>query len=177
MATLAWNTTRHVETWYGIAGCGAVCHTVNPRLFEKDIEFIIQDAEDMVLLVDITFFDLVSRLKPCIPSVKHVILLTDEKHMPSMAGNLEALCYETEIAKEYVDRETFKWHPSNERDACGMCYTSGTTGKPKGVLYGHRSNFLHAMAMCFPDGLDLDARSSFLMVVVSTLFHTSYILY
>eukprot|EP00890_Picochlorum_soloecismus_P001449 jgi/Picsp_1/2304/NSC_05768-R1_acyl- synthetase len=176
VATLAWNTTRHLECWYGIAGMGGVCHTVNPRLFEHDIAYIMKDAEDVVVMADLPFVGMLERVVPQVPSVRQVVVLTDRAHMPGgwgLGSSPPLVCYEDWVGAEPVPREvgSFAWHPSRETDACGLCYTSGTTGRPKGVLYGHRSNFLHAMAMCFPDGLDLRSTSCFLMVV--PMFHAN----
>lgn len=168
VATLAWNTVRHMECWYGIAGAGAVCHTLNPRLFDKELEFIINHAEDAIIMADISFVQLLERLKPKLRTVRHIIYLTDDRHMPK-ASTLSALCYEDLLEEEVQGLPGFQWTPCQENQACGLCYTSGTTGNPKGVLYSHRSNFLHALAICLPDALDVKSNSNFLMVVVSRL--------
>ena len=167
IATLAWNTARHLEAWYGIAGAGAIYHTVNPRLFPDQIAWIVNHAEDRLLLADLTFVPLLESLAPKLPSVERYVVLTDAAHMPQTSLR-NAVAYEDWIAE--VDGD-FAWVEVDERDAVGLCYTSGTTGNPKGVLYSHRSNVLHALAMAAPDALGLSARSAILPVV--PLFHAN----
>ena len=167
VATMAWNTHRHLECWYGIAGLGAVYHTLNPRLFPDQIAYIANHAEDRVLLFDISFAKLVAELAPKMPSVRLYVALTDRAHLPGEAiPNLVA--YEDWIAAE---RDDFAWRSVDENTACGLCYTSGTTGNPKGVLYSHRSNVLHAMIAAQGDAQGVRNRDCVLPVV--PMFHAN----
>ena len=130
VATLAWNTWRHIETWYGITGVGAVYHTLNPRLFPDQIVYIANHAEDKALFFDITFASLVEQIAPRLPSVKLYVAMTDRAHLPK--ANIPGMvAYEDFIAGS---SGTYAWKELDERAACGLCYTSGTTGNPKGVL-------------------------------------------
>jgi fatty-acyl-CoA synthase len=141
IATLAWNTSRHMEVWYGIMGMGAICHTLNPRLFPEQLIYIINHAEDKIIFVDLTFIPLLEAILPHCPSVKRVVVMTDELSMPAtkLPG---AECYEALLGSASED---VVWGGFDEQTACGLCYTSGTTGNPKGVLYSHRSNFIHTL--------------------------------
>jgi fatty-acyl-CoA synthase len=130
VATLAWNTFRHLEAWYGISGIGAVYHTVNPRLFADQIVWIINHAEDRVMLTDLTFVPLLEKLADRLPTIERYVVLTDAAHMPNTTLR-NAVAYEDWI--NGVDGD-FAWKSVDENTACGMCYTSGTTGNPKGVL-------------------------------------------
>ena len=161
VATLAWNTHRHLECWYGISGMGAVAHTINPRLFEAQIAWIANHAEDRVLFFDLTFLPMVERLAPQLTSIRHYVLMTDRAHMPA-ASPLDLLCYEELLAAQPADRP---WTEVPETAPAGLCYTSGTTGNPKGVQYSHRSNVLHAMAACGVDALAIGAREVVMPVV------------
>jgi fatty-acyl-CoA synthase len=167
IATLAWNTSRHLEAWYGILGIGAIYHTINPRLFADQIVWIINHAEDRVLMTDLTFVPLVEKLADKLPTIERYIILTDAAHMP-VTTLKNAVPYEQWIAE--VDGD-FAWKTFDENTAAGMCYTSGTTGHPKGVLYSHRSNILHAMAANAADVLGLTSRDVVLPVV--PLFHAN----
>ena len=167
LATLAFNSARHIECWYGIAGAGAVYHTLNPRLFPEQIVWIANHAGDRVLFFDPVLAELVEKIAPQLKSVESFVALTDRDHLPDVAlANL--------IAYEELLAETdgaFAWPEFDENTACGLCYTSGTTGNPKGVLYSHRSNVLHAMMACSADTLGITARDTLLPVV--PMFHAN----
>ena len=167
IATLAWNSARHLETWYGIMGIGAVCHTLNPRLFPDQLCYIINHAEDRVLFVDLCFLPTLLEHRGNMPSVKHIVVLTDNEHMKA-ANFPGALCFETLVEGHSDDCE---WGGFDENTAAGLCYTSGTTGNPKGVLYSHRSNFLHTLISMSRDVLDLSATDTVLPVV--PMFHAN----
>lgn len=141
IATLAWNTARHIEAWYGIMGIGAVCHTLNPRLFPEQLIYIINHAGDRIIFVDLTFVPLLEAILPHCPTVERVVVMTDELTMPATKLP-RAECYEQLLAEADED---VTWGGFDEKTACGLCYTSGTTGNPKGVLYSHRSNFIHTL--------------------------------
>lgn len=167
VGTLAWNTFRHFELYYGVSGSGAVLHTVNPRLFPEQITYIINHAEDQVLFFDTSFAPLVEQLAPALPTVKAYIALTDRQHMPDInVPNL--LCYEELIEAESAD---YEWPEFDERTASSLCYTSGTTGNPKGVLYSHRSTVLHSLMEVAPDGFDISSKDSLMLVV--PMFHAN----
>jgi acyl-CoA synthetase (AMP-forming)/AMP-acid ligase II len=160
IATLAWNTHRHVESWYGISGMGGVAHTINPRLFDEQIVYIANHAEDRLLFLDLTFVPLVERLAAELKTIEHFVVLTDRAHMPE--SSLDLLCYEDLIAAESADEP---WTQLDEFAPAGLCYTSGTTGNPKGVQYSHRSNVLHAMAASMTDVFQLGACTTVLPIV------------
>ncbi len=167
VATLAWNTHRHVESWYGISGMGGVAHTINPRLFDDQIVYIANHAEDHVLFFDLTFVGLVERLAPRFTSIETYVLLTDRAHMPERS-TLDLLCYEELIAGE--DAAT-PWTVVDENTPAGLCYTSGTTGNPKGVQYSHRSNVLHAMAACMTDTFGMGAQT--VVMPIAPMYHAN----
>ena len=151
VATLAWNDYRHLEAYYAVAGAGYVCHTINPRLFAEQIAFIINHAEDKWILTDPMFVPLLEKLADETTGVEGYIVLTDEAHMPETALR-KAVSYESFIEAE---GDEYDWPELDERSAAGLCYTYGTTGDPKGVLYSHRSSVLHAYASIAPDVMDL----------------------
>jgi 3-(methylthio)propionyl---CoA ligase len=165
VATLAWNTYRHFELYYGISGIGAVCHTINPRLFDEQIVYIVNHAADRLLFVDLTFLPLVERLAPSLPNDCRIVLMTDEGNEPQTSLPILA-CYERLLADEEDD---FEWPEFDERTAASLCYTSGTTGNPKGALYSHRSTLLHAFGGSLPDVIPASARDTICPVV--PLFH------
>ncbi len=166
IATLAWNTTRHIETWYGTMCIGAVLHTLNPRLFPEQIAWIINHAEDTHVFYDITFQPIIEAIKDKVPSVKHWVVLTDAAHKPQTAMNVRT--YEEYIAPHSTD---VVWGDFDENTACGLCYTSGTTGDPKGVLYSHRSNVLHTLIGMQHDAIGIGAKDAVLPVV--PMFHAN----
>ncbi len=167
VATLAWNSWRHLECWYGIMGIGALYHTVNPRLFPDQIAWIINDAEDRVMLVDLTFLPILEALADRLPSIERYVILTDAAHMPATKLK-NAVAYEDWIGE--VDGD-FAWKSFDENTAAGMCYTSGTTGNPKGVVYSHRTNVLHSMTASFVDAMDCSSRDVIMPVV--PMFHAN----
>ncbi len=168
VATLAWNGYRHFEIYYAVAGSGAVIHTINPRLFPEQIAYIAGHAEDKVVFFDLTFLPLVEKLVPQMKTVKSFVLMTDRAHMPKQSAIPGLLCYE-ELIEAQDDR--YEWPSFDERTAACLCYTSGTTGNPKGALYSHRSTMLHAYAGALPDALNLSARDVVLPVV--PMFHVN----
>ncbi|HYZ39559.1 MAG TPA: long-chain-fatty-acid--CoA ligase [Stellaceae bacterium] len=165
VGTLAWNTFRHFELYYGISGIGAVCHTINPRLFDDQIVYIVNHAADRLLFVDASFVPLVERLAPQFPKDCRIVLMTEEGGEPA-TGVAKLPCYEELIRDEHAD---FEWPEFDERTAAALCYTSGTTGKPKGALYSHRSTVLHAFGISLPDAIPASARDTVCPVV--PLFH------
>ncbi|MFO1055383.1 MAG: long-chain-fatty-acid--CoA ligase [Dongiaceae bacterium] len=156
VATLAFNHFRHLELFYAISGSGAVCHTVNPRLALDDIAYIMSHAEDGVLFADHGLAALVGQVAPLVPSLRAVVLLADPEEMPALAlpAGVALHCYETLLA---AADEDYAWPSFDENTASGLCYTSGTTGRPKGVLYSHRSSVLHAYGSALPDVLGFRA--------------------
>ena len=167
VATLAWNGYRHMELYFGVSGMGAVLHTINPRLFPEQLEYIINHAEDTVLFFDASFVPLVEKLLPKLASVRAFVLMTDRAHMPESAiPNL--LCYEDLLAAQSAD---YAWPELDEGSAASLCYTSGTTGMPKGVLYSHRSTVLHAFGACTVDSLGVSRDETALLVV--PMFHVN----
>jgi fatty-acyl-CoA synthase len=167
VATLAWNTWRHLEAWYGILGIGAIYHTVNPRLFPDQIVWIVNHAEDRVLMADLTFVPLLEKLAPRLPTIERYVVLTDGAHMPATTL-ANAVAYEDWISE--VDGD-FAWAEFDENTAAGMCYTSGTTALPKGVVYSHRSNVLHALSAASANVLGMSCRDVVMPVV--PLFHAN----
>jgi acyl-CoA synthetase (AMP-forming)/AMP-acid ligase II len=167
VGTLAWNDYRHLELYYAVSCMGAVLHTVNPRLFPEQVEYIINHAEDRLLFVDPTLLPLLLQLAGKLPTVRRTIVLTSDEALPAaVAGKLES--YEAFIAGQPA---TYDWPVLDERAASSLCYTSGTTGSPKGVLFSHRSTVLHAYAGCLPDALGLSRREAVLAVV--PMFHAN----
>ncbi|MGM8938712.1 long-chain-fatty-acid--CoA ligase [Psychrobacter glaciei] len=167
IATLAWNNRRHLEAWYAISGSGIICHTINPRLFPEQLAYIINDADDQALFFDITFLPLITAIKEHIKGIKHFIYLgdRDEKVLEQLPN---ALFFDELLADNSPD---FDWPQFDEKLASSLCYTSGTTGNPKGILYSHRSSVLHAMALCMPDVSSLSAQDVLLPVV--PMFHVN----
>jgi fatty-acyl-CoA synthase len=164
IATLAWNDHRHFELYYGVAGIGAICHTINPRLFPEQIAYIINHARDRYLFVDPMFLPLVDQLAPQLASLEGVVVLSGRA--PEGRGALR--CYEDLLAGQPT---SYEWPTLDETTACGLCYTSGTTGRPKGALYHHRATVLHALAIALPDAMGLSSRDTVLPVV--PMFHVN----
>jgi 3-(methylthio)propionyl---CoA ligase len=171
VATLAWNGHRHFEIYYAASGMQAICHTVNPRLHQEDICYIINNAADRLVFADTTFAPLIAAIAPRIrESVRAVVMMTDESNMPELelAPGMDLLCYETLMADADED---YAWPVFDENTASALCYTSGTTGRPKGVLYSHRSTWLHAYSVSMADALALRAVDRLLPVV--PMFHVN----
>ena len=167
IATLAWNNYRHYELYFGVAGMGAVLHTINPRLFPEQLIYIINHAKDKWLFVDLSFIPLLEAIKDQITSVEKFIILADENNMPETTLS-NVLCYESLIKDEPT---TFEWPSFDENKGAYLCYTSGTTGHPKGVMYSHRSTVLHSMASISADALGINGQSCILPVV--PMFHVN----
>ena len=167
IATLAWNGYRHVEIYYGVSGMGAVCHTINPRLFPEQIIYIVNHAEDKYIFTDLTFVPLLEKIIDQISQVKGFVIMTDEANMPQTTLP-NVICYENLLAGADDD---YQWPVFDERTASSLCYTSGTTGNPKGVLFSNRSTVLHSYAACTPDALGLSTMETILPVV--PMFHVN----
>ena len=167
VGAMAWNTTRHLEVWYGVPGAGGVLHSLNPRLSAEQLVYIINHAENQWIFVDHDIVPVLEAVAPELTTVKGYIVMTDRAHMPETTLP-NALCYEDLVEAE---DGAFDWVRGDETDACGICFTSGTTGHPKGVLYSHRSNVLHAMVMVQPDMLALSSNDVLMPVV--PLFHAN----
>ena len=167
VATIAWNNHRHLESWYAISGSGLVCHTINPRLFPEQLIFIMNDAADRVVLFDKTFVPLIKAVKALLTSVEHFICL-DAVDPAVREAIPEVQFYDDLIAGQNAD---FEWPTLDENSASSLCYTSGTTGNPKGVLFSHRSTVLHSYAIILPDSLNVSAAD--IMLPVVPMFHVN----
>ena len=168
VATLAWNGYRHLELYYAVSGSGAVLHTINPRLHPDQIVYICDHAEDQVLFFDLTFLPIIEAIASRTKTIKAFVAMTDRAHMPKESKIANLLCYEDLCAAE---SDTYDWPTFDENLASSMCYTSGTTGNPKGVLYSHRSTLLHTFAIALPDSLNCSALDAILPVV--PMFHVN----
>jgi 3-(methylthio)propionyl---CoA ligase len=168
VATLAWNGYRHLELYYAVSGAGAVLHTLNPRLHPDQVTWIADHAEDQILFFDSSFLPLVEAIAPRVRTIKTFVALTDRSRMPAATTLPELLCYEELLERQGED---FDWPEFDENTAASLCYTSGTTGHPKGVLYSHRSTILHAYGAALPDSFNCSARDVILPVV--PMFHVN----
>jgi acyl-CoA synthetase (AMP-forming)/AMP-acid ligase II len=167
VATIAWNNHRHLELYFAVSGIGAVCHTINPRLFADQLRYIVNHAADKLLFLDLTFVPIAEKMAAEWAPVKHYVIMTDREHMPQTSLP-NALCYEEILAAEASD---LVWPEFDENTASSLCYTSGTTGNPKGALYTHRSTLLHSFAVCSANAVGISMRDSILPVV--PMFHVN----
>ena len=167
VGTLAWNTDRHLALYFGVSGSGAVLHTVNPRLFPEQIDYIVNHAEDRVLFFDISFAPLVARLAPLLKTVKTFVAMTDRAHMPAIDVP-DLRCWDELIGTQSTD---YTWPELDERTASSLCYTSGTTGNPKGVLYSHRSTLLHTLMEMAVDTFGISSEETVMLIV--PMFHAN----
>jgi 3-(methylthio)propionyl---CoA ligase len=167
IATLAWNGYRHLELYFATSGIGAVCHTINPRLFGDQIAYIINHAQDKIIFVDLSFVPVLEGIKDKIDSSAKIVVMTDQEHLPDCELD-DVLCYEDLLAGQSGH---YNWPDLDENTACSLCYSSGTTGNPKGVLFSHRSTVLHAWAAVAKDTLGISAQDAVLPVV--PMFHVN----
>jgi 3-(methylthio)propionyl---CoA ligase len=168
VATLAWNGHRHMELYYAVSGSGSILHTLNPRLHPDQVVYIADHAEDQALFFDLTFLPLVEAIAHRVKTIKTFVAMTDRAHMPADSKIPNLLCYEELVA---ANSDAFTWPSFDENQASSLCYTSGTTGNPKGVLYSHRSTLLHTFAIALPDALNCSAKDVILPVV--PMFHVN----
>ena len=166
VGSIAWNNHRHLEAYYAVSGSGMVMHTCNPRLHPEQLIYVINHAEDRAVLFDATFASLIKAIAPHCPNVKAWVALSDRANMPVIEGIADLCCYEELIASQ---SDQFEWPEFDERSAAVLCYTSGTTGNPKGALYSHRSIVLHAIVICMPGVLGLSSKETILPAV--PMFH------
>ena len=167
IGTIAWNNRRHLEIYFGVSGAGLVCHTINPRLFPEQLVYIINHAEDKVLFIDATFVPLVAAIRDKLPNLEHIVLM--EGRDETAAAAIDGLVFYDELIAECD--ASFEWPEFDENTASSLCYTSGTTGNPKGVLYSHRSTVLHALASNLTDCIGYSAMDVVLPVV--PMFHVN----
>ncbi len=167
VATIAWNNHRHFELYFAISGIGAVCHTINPRLFADQLRYIANHAEDKVMFLDLTFVPLAEKMQAEWSTVGHYVIMTDRAHMPQ-TSLANALCYEELLAAETPDLD---WPEFDENTASSLCYTSGTTGNPKGALYTHRSTVLHSFAICSANTIGISMHDAICPIV--PMFHVN----
>ncbi|MBX3500205.1 MAG: long-chain-fatty-acid--CoA ligase [Alphaproteobacteria bacterium] len=168
VGTIAWNTFRHFECYFGISGIGAVLHTINPRLAPDHVAYIANHAEDQIIFVDLNLLPIVEGVIDHLKTVKHVVVMTDRAHMPASSKIANLLCYEELIANQ---PGTLTWPTFDEKTASSLCYTSGTTGNPKGVLYSHRSTLIHTMMASNGSVIPMDPDTTLLPVV--PMFHAN----
>jgi len=168
IATMAWSNIRHYELYYGVSGIGSVCHTINPRLYPEQITYIINDAEDKFLFIDLDFIPLVEKIYSSLNNLNTIIVLCTKTEMPKSSSINNLICYEDLID---VEDGNFEWPQFDEKTASSLCYTSGTTGNPKGVLYAHRSTIVHSLAAAAPDNLNVSARD--VVMPVAPMFHAN----
>ena len=168
VGTLAWNGYRHLELYYGVSGTGRIIHTINPRLHPEQMAWIVNHAEDEALCFDMSFLPLVQQIHSHCTTVKRWVALCDADKLPADSGIPNLTSYEALIANQNT---AYDWPQLDENTASGLCYTSGTTGNPKGALYSHRSNILHAYAAVMPDAMALSSRDAVMPVV--PMFHVN----